>query len=188
VFGRSKTERIKENAVSASELALRLAQDKRFRKRLLSAIKHASEAGHRTRRGFGLTAAVSRFASDRALQAELRNARKDLQRAYARLETKGRTHRLRRFVLVAGLASLAAVPQLRERVTGAIANVPKSRQRLRGPANRARSDDSSESAARPRTLEDLTREELYARAQESDIPGRSEMSKQQLVEALRAKG
>jgi Rho termination factor, N-terminal domain len=185
VFGRSKTETIKENAVSASELALQLAQDKKFRKRLLSAIKHASEVGDRTRRGFGLTGAVSRFASDQALQAELRNARKDLQLAHARLEAKRRTHRLRRFALVAGLASLAAVPQLRGRLRSAIANAPKS-ARLRG--NRARSDDSSESTARPRTLEDLTREELYERAQASGIPGRSEMSKQQLIEALRAKG
>jgi hypothetical protein len=33
----------------------------------------------------------------------------------------------------------------------------------------------------------LRKEELYARAQETDIPGRSEMSKEQLVEALRAR-
>jgi len=33
----------------------------------------------------------------------------------------------------------------------------------------------------------LTRDELYERAQEAEIPGRSEMSKDELVEALRAK-
>ena len=46
---------------------------------------------------------------------------------------------------------------------------------------------SDDSRARPRRLEDLTKEELYARAQEADIPGRSEMSKEQLAEALRAR-
>lgn len=33
-------------------------------------------------------------------------------------------------------------------------------------------------------LEDLTRDELYARAQEADIPGRSEMTKDELLKAL----
>ena len=34
-------------------------------------------------------------------------------------------------------------------------------------------------------LEDLTRDELYERAREIDLPGRSEMTKEELVEALR---
>ena len=37
-----------------------------------------------------------------------------------------------------------------------------------------------------RPLEELTREELYERAKAADIPGRSAMSKEQLIEALRA--
>jgi Rho termination factor, N-terminal domain len=187
MFGRSKTEKLKENAVSASELALQLAQDKKFRKRLLSAIKHSSEAGRRTRRGLGLTGAITWLASDQALKSELRQARNDLQRAYGQLEAKRRKHKLRRFTLLAGLTSLAAVPQLRERVSAVIADAPKHRQRLTDIANRVRPPESHDSSSRPSTLEDLTREELYARAQEADIPGRSEMSKQQLVEALRAK-
>jgi hypothetical protein len=40
----------------------------------------------------------------------------------------------------------------------------------------------------PRSLEDLTKEQLYARAQEAEIPGRSEMSKEELIDALRVKG
>ena len=40
-------------------------------------------------------------------------------------------------------------------------------------ANRIRPTESSDGPSRPSTLEDLTREELYARAQEADIPGRS---------------
>jgi hypothetical protein len=38
----------------------------------------------------------------------------------------------------------------------------------------------------PRNLEDLTKDELYQRAQAAEIPGRSEKSKEQLVAALRA--
>jgi hypothetical protein len=173
MFRRSRTDKVKETAAGASELAMRLAQDKKFRKRLLSAIKHSSKAGRRTRRGLGVIGAARRFAGDRTLHAELRRARKDLKQAYGRLEAKRRTHKLRRFTLLAGLASLAAFPQLRQRVAAAI-------------ASRARSSGSSDSS-RPRALDDLTREELYARAQEADIPGRSEMSKQQLVDALRSK-
>jgi hypothetical protein len=187
MFGRGKTDRIKRNAASASELALELAQDKRFRKRLLSAIKHSSKAGMRTRRGLGLKGSLRKFASDQALQAELRSARNDLQRAYERLEAKRRTHRLRRFTLLAGLASLAAFPQIRERAATAIASAPTHLRRLAGPARRVRSTVSGGDSSRPRSLEDLTREELYARAQEADVPGRSEMSKEELVEALRAR-
>jgi DNA end-binding protein Ku len=37
-------------------------------------------------------------------------------------------------------------------------------------------------------LEDLSREELYERAKEADVPGRSKMSKEELVEALADRG
>ncbi len=187
MFRRSKTESLKANAISASELALQLAQDKRFRKRLLSAMRHSSEPGRRTRRGLGLMGAVTRFASDEALHAELRGARNDLQRAYGRVEAKRRTRKLRRLGVLAGLGSLAAVPRLRERVASAVAKAPTRSERLRDLAGRLRSNDSGGSASRPRKLEDLTKEELYGRAQEAEIPGRSEMSKEQLIEALRAR-
>ncbi|TMM34702.1 MAG: hypothetical protein E6F93_02695 [Actinobacteria bacterium] len=59
-----------------------------------------------------------------------------------------------------------------------IAKVPKGREELTDIASRLRPTNP---------LEDLTREELYERAQAADIPGRSEMSKQQLVDALRVK-
>jgi hypothetical protein len=35
-------------------------------------------------------------------------------------------------------------------------------------------------------LEDLSRDELYRRAQEADIPGRSDMTKDELIHALRS--
>lgn len=42
-----------------------------------------------------------------------------------------------------------------------------------------------EGDAPPQGLDALTKEELYERAQEADIAGRSEMSKDELIEALR---
>jgi hypothetical protein len=183
MFRRSRTEKIKENALGASDLALQLAQDKKFRKRLLSAIEHGSEARRRASRGLGLAGTARRLAADQALQADLRNARKDLEHAYARLDAKRRSHRLRRIILLTGLAWVAAMPQLRRRVSALIANA------WRGEARDvpSRSADARE-ARSPHRLEDLTKEELYARAQEADIPGRSEMSKEELVAALRSRG
>jgi hypothetical protein len=160
---RSRTEKVKQSAASVSELALELARDRRFRKRLLSALEHGSAAHRRVPRRQGLVETVERVVSDRALQGELRKAREDLAEAYARLDAKRRGNRLRTAVVLAGVASAAgAVPVLRRRV--------------------------SRPTGKPRSLDDMTKDELYARAQEAEIPGRSEMSKEQLVAALRANG
>ena len=179
MFRRSKLSRVRENAVSVSEIAQQLARDKRFRKRLISAIGHGSEARRRTRRGLGLTGAVTRLANDQALRAELKGARDDLQRAYARFDatTRKRSHRLRNLALLAGLAGLARSARLRERAGAALEGRWKHRG---GP------DGSAGGSTRPHSLDDLTKEELYTRAQEADIPGRSDMSKDELIEALRA--
>jgi hypothetical protein len=175
VFKQATNKKVKKAALDASELALQLAQDRRFRKRLLSAIRHGSEAGRRRRTEPGLTAALTRFVGDRAVQSELRSARKDLQRAYARLDKKRRSHRLRNVALGAGLASMV-VPQVRSRVA-ALASAATNHRDL---SNLGR-------AERTHSLEDLTKEQLYARAQDADIPGRSDMSKDELIAALRAK-
>lgn len=45
--------------------------------------------------------------------------------------------------------------------------------------------DDIEAARRNRGLERLTKEELAERAEDADIPGRSTMSKTQLIDALR---
>jgi hypothetical protein len=76
MFGRSRRERMKESAASASALALQLVQDRKFRQRLLSAIAHGSEAGRRTRRGLGLRGTVAGLATDETLLRELRSARR----------------------------------------------------------------------------------------------------------------
>lgn len=187
MIGRSRRERAKKRAANALELALAVAQDKRFRKRLLSAIKHGSEAARRTRSALGLSGTVARLATDETLLKELRSARRDLEDAYGRLEAKKRTHKLRNFLVLALLASLAGVPQVRARLA-ALAKASKLHQRPSAVGNSGTRSPSDDSRQRPRRLEDLTKEELYARAQEADIPGRSEMSKEQLVEALRARG
>jgi hypothetical protein len=148
-------QKLKDQAAGASDLARRLARDEKFRKRLTSAIEHSAEARRRA------LSRVAGTAGDKAVQTELRRARNDLERAYRRLRAKRRTHRLRNVLVVAGLAALAAVPQVRRRIAALVAREP--------------------------SLEELTREELYARAQEADISGRSEMTKQQLADALRAK-
>jgi hypothetical protein len=168
----------------AFELALELAQDQEFRKRLGSALEHSKEARRRARPGRGITGAARRLAADQALQAELREARKDLQQAYAVVDAKRRGGGLRRITPLAALAALAAVPQVRERISALMANAARNRENLERIAS---ATIPGRGNGRPSTLEALTKEELYARAQEADIPGRSEMSKEELVAALRAK-
>lgn len=181
---RRRTQSVKEKAFGASQLALQLAQDKRFRKRLRSAAEHGKEAWRHTRQGPGLAGAARRLAVDQDLQAELRRARSDLRQAYGRLDAKRHGHRLGR-VTLAALASLAAVPQVRERVSELISTASRNTQHLQHSA--APTNDSDGSKRRPRALDDLTKEELYARAQEAEIPGRSEMSKDELIAALRSR-
>jgi Rho termination factor, N-terminal domain len=160
---------------------MQLAQDKKFRKRLLSAIEHGSEAGHRTRHRLGVAGAVTRLAGDQPLLSELRGARNDLQYAYRRIEERRHRRKLGTFTLLALLAALPAAPQLRKRLE-------RLRKKVRNtkPATETDNVGSDERGrSRPSTLENLTKEELYARAQAADIPGRSEMSKEELIEALR---
>ncbi len=91
MLGRSKKATVKEKVASAYALALQLAQDKKFRNRLLSAIEHGYAAGQRARRGLGWRGTVAGLAADETLLKELRRARKDLEHAYGRLEAKRRT-------------------------------------------------------------------------------------------------
>jgi hypothetical protein len=77
-----------------------------------------------------------------------------------------------------------ATPEVRERLSALMATASQNGKHLQGLATeRVPGGDDG----RPRTLEALTKEELYTRAQEAEIPGRSEMSKEELVAALRAK-
>jgi hypothetical protein len=70
---------------------------------------------------------------------------------------------MRRILIWTGLAALGAFVASRLPLAAA-------RDRLRRIARR--------------DLKSLSRDELYRKAQESDIPGRSEMNKDELIEAL----
>lgn len=177
MFTRGTADRIRKQLTGASHLVAPLVQDERLRKRLLSALEHGSEARRRAPGRFGVGGAIRGLARDEELLAELKAARADLQRAYKRVEAKTRAHRLRRLFVFGALASVAAVPRLRERVLAILGKAMDYRRPI--------VELGSEKLGR-RSLEDLTKEELYARAQEADIPGRSEMSKEELIAALRA--
>jgi uncharacterized membrane protein len=103
VFGRTKTQQLRDNAASATELAAALARDKRFRKQLLSAVGHGTIARRRAKRRLGFYAALNRLASDEKLTGELRKMSKNLEKAWSRVERK-RSHELRNTVLVVGSA------------------------------------------------------------------------------------
>jgi len=116
VFGRTKTQMLKENAASATELATALARDKKFRKEVLSAAGHGVIARRRAARRIGFLAAVSRLTADPKLKRELRRMTRNLDKAWSRIEKK-RSHKLRNSLLVAAGAGgvvAAAVPLRRK--------------------------------------------------------------------------
>lgn len=116
---RERTQELKDHAVRSSELAWQLARDQRFRRQLRSAFEHGTRASDRARHSFGVSGALNRLVNDQALLSELRSARRDLERAYGRLEAKRRRRRLRALAVLV-LASAAAAPALRERLPNAI--------------------------------------------------------------------
>jgi hypothetical protein len=117
-------EAVKGRAVDASAVAFQLAQDKKFRKQVISAASHGSAAARRTRRSLGVVGALTRLATDEKLANELKNARADLQRAYGRLETRRRSHKLRNALVLVAAALVAGVPKIREAVTSAFKKRP----------------------------------------------------------------
>jgi uncharacterized membrane protein len=113
MFRRSRTTVLKDKAASGKDLALALAQDKKFRKQLLSAIGHGAVARRRVASGIGLVAAVSRLSADQKLRRELREMTENLQRAVTRAEQK-RSHRLRNSLIIVGVGgAVVALPQSR---------------------------------------------------------------------------
>lgn len=63
-----------------------------------------------------------------------------------------------------------------------------SKQKAAAIANAQASDEMSPSqkGGRAKSYEDWRRDDLYHRAQELDVDGRSDMTKDELIEALRA--
>jgi uncharacterized membrane protein len=118
VLRSTKTQAVKDSAVSAAELAASLAKDKKFRKQLLSAVTHGTIAKRRAQKRIGFFAAATRLAADPKLKIELRKMTQHLDKAWGRVEKK-RSHKLRNTLLVAGLGgAAAAVASQRRRITG----------------------------------------------------------------------
>jgi uncharacterized membrane protein len=121
MFGRSKTQAMKDHAATSKDVALALSRDKKFRKQLTSAIGHGAKAKRRASSRVGLTAAAVRLATDEQLRNELQTMARDLQNAWSRVEDKQRrSHKLRNMVLVlgGGAAATAGAMKLRDRLTG----------------------------------------------------------------------
>ena len=115
----TKTQAVKDSAVSAAELATSLAKDKKFRKQLISAIGHGTIAKRRASKRIGFVAAVTRLGADAKLKSELLKMTRNLENAWGRVEKK-RSHKLRNFLLVIGgigAAVAATRPQARNKVS-----------------------------------------------------------------------
>ena len=126
MFRRSKATVAKEKAASGTDLAVTLAQDKKFRQELMSAIGHGAGARRRVARQIGLMAVVSRLAADKELRRQLRQMIRNVQTAWTRVEKK-RSHRLRNLLIVLGLggvAASAAAPPVRRSVSRRLSRLP----------------------------------------------------------------
>src|SRR5690348_12968811 len=99
MFGRSKTQVMKDNAATGTDLALTLARDKKFRKELATALGHGMRARRRAASRFGMTAVAMRLATDEELRRELQTMAQNLQQAWHRVERK-RSHRGRNTTMV----------------------------------------------------------------------------------------
>lgn len=115
MFRRSRTNAVKAKATGGKDLAVTLAQDKKFRKELISAIGHGRIVRRRAAQRIGPVAVVSRLAADQKVVHELHRMTEHLQRAVTRAEKK-RSHRLRNSLILigAGGAVAAVVPQSRQ--------------------------------------------------------------------------
>ena len=116
MFGRTKTQAVKDHAATSKEFALALSRDKKFRKQLLSAIGHGAKAKRRAAKRVGFLAAATRLANDKQLRRELERMTKNLQHAWTRVEVKQkRSHKFRNTMLVLGGGAAAAGAALKLR-------------------------------------------------------------------------
>ena len=113
----TKTQAVKDSAVSAAELATSLAKDKKFRKQLIAAIGHGTIAKRRASKRIGFVAAVTRLGADAKLKSELLKMTRNLENAWGRVEKK-RSHKLRNSLLVIGGIGGAAVATMKARKGG----------------------------------------------------------------------
>jgi uncharacterized membrane protein len=108
MFRENRTDALKAKAAGGKDLAVALAQDKKFRKQLLSAIRHGEFARRRAARRIGLVGVVRGLAADQKLTQELRQMADNLQRAVTRAEQK-RSHTFRNTLIFVGAGGVVAV-------------------------------------------------------------------------------
>ena len=116
MFGRTKTQAVKDHAATSKDFALALSRDKKFRKQLLSAMGHGAKAKRRAAKRVGFLAAATRLANDKQLRRELDRMTRNLQHAWGRVERKQKhSHKLRNTMLVLGGGAAAAGAALKLR-------------------------------------------------------------------------
>jgi uncharacterized membrane protein len=116
MFGRTKTEAVKDRAASSKDFALALSRDKKFRKQLISAIGHGTKAKRRASKRIGFLAAATRLTNDKQLRRELETMTKNLEQAWNRVQRKQkRSHKLRNTMLVLGGGAAVAGAALKRR-------------------------------------------------------------------------
>jgi uncharacterized membrane protein len=107
MFRKTRTERLKDQAGSATDLAAALAKDRKFQRELLRAVGHGVTARRRAARRIGFLAAAGRIAADERVRREVRQMTKNLERAWSRVEKK-KSHKLRNTLIVVGATGAAA--------------------------------------------------------------------------------
>jgi uncharacterized membrane protein len=116
MFGRTKTQAVKDRAATSKDFALALSRDRKFRKQLISAIGHGTKAKRRASKRIGFLAAATRIANDKQLRRELETMTKNLEQAWSRVQRKQkRSHKLRNTMLVLGGGAAAAGAALKLR-------------------------------------------------------------------------
>src|SRR5215203_6953612 len=128
-----KSDAVKDAAEETAPVAVALAQDRKFRKEVAEAMRHAAVARRRTARRAGLIATAARIAGDEqarreiaALAAHLKAARTRVDKARsAKQSHKGRNMFL--FLLAAGGAAVA-VPQSRAWLSGRLSGLSGGRR------------------------------------------------------------
>jgi uncharacterized membrane protein len=117
MFGRNAVKDVAADAVeTVAPYAEELAEDRKLRERLGSALAHGEAARRRVRPPRGVSGTVVRLSTDRQLHAHVAQMLDELRRAQRRVQRK-RSHKLRNTVLAVGggAAAVAFVPQLREK-------------------------------------------------------------------------
>jgi len=107
-------------ASEASGFAAQLAKDKKFRKELLSAIKHGTIAQRRAKRKMGFLAVARGMSRDPKLRREVQKMVDSVDKLVSRMEKK-RSHKVRNALLVLGGVGGAAAIVVKMRMNETMA-------------------------------------------------------------------